>query len=53
MAENRNALPGDDDELSVDELEQAAGGGAGEAIADNTNCGSGNCNCGADVALDY
>ena len=45
MAENRNALPGDDDELSAEELEQAAGG-VGEALADNTNCGSGNCNCG-------
>ena len=46
MAEHRNALPGDDDELSAEELEQAAGGAA-EAIADNTNCGSGNCNCGS------
>ena len=49
MAENRNALPGDDDELSVDELEQAAGGAA-DALADNTNCGSGNCNCGGGTA---
>ena len=44
MTDKRNALPGDDDELSVEELEQAAGGA--EALADNTNCGSGNCNCG-------
>jgi hypothetical protein len=43
-----------DDELSVEELEQAAGGGADEAIADNTNCGSGNCNCGGGGGmLDY
>jgi hypothetical protein len=35
-----------DDELSVQELEDVAGGAfAEDAIADNTNCGSGNCNC--------
>ena len=44
MTDKRTIRP-DDDELSVDELEQAAGGAA-EAIADNTNCGEGNCNCG-------
>lgn len=34
-----------DNELSVEELEDVAGGGPLEEIADNTNCGSGNCNC--------
>jgi hypothetical protein len=34
-----------DDELSVDELEDVDGGASIDAVADNTNCGSGNCNC--------
>lgn len=34
-----------DGELSVEELEDVAGGNTLDAVADNTNCGSGNCNC--------
>ena len=46
MADNQKNTP--EDELSAEELEQAAGGLAADqefAVADNTNCGSGNCNC--------
>ena len=42
MAEPEATYRPDDDELSVEELEEAAGGG----LADNTNCGSTcNTNC--------
>lgn len=34
-----------DSELSVEELEDVAGGSQLEDVVDNTNCGSGNCNC--------
>ena len=47
MTDKRTIRP-DDDELSVDELEQAAGGAYNaDVVADNTNCGEGNCNCGS------
>jgi hypothetical protein len=49
MAEQdpRNAIPGDDDDLSVEELEAVAGGVSDDTTVNVNACSSeGNCSCG-------